>query len=95
LRWWRQAEGREDQARKLLHWGQQNFDTVQILHNGKKVGTERIWYGDKEQVKLGTDQDFWLAESGRCPTSKPNTCWIKKSWKRRLPRISVSGRSAL
>jgi D-alanyl-D-alanine carboxypeptidase (penicillin-binding protein 5/6) len=25
------------------------------------VGTERIWYGDKEQVKLGTDQDFWLA----------------------------------
>ena len=43
-------KGREDQARKLLHWGQQNFDTVQILHNGKKVGTERIWYGDKEQV---------------------------------------------
>ncbi len=29
-------KGREDQARKLLHWGQQNFDTVQILHNGKK-----------------------------------------------------------
>ncbi|PPX72843.1 serine-type D-Ala-D-Ala carboxypeptidase, partial [Pseudomonas aeruginosa] len=54
-------KGREDQARILLHWGQQNFDTVQILHNGKKVGTERIWYGDKEQVKLGTDQDFWLA----------------------------------
>ncbi|VFS25408.1 D-alanyl-D-alanine carboxypeptidase [Enterobacter cancerogenus] len=45
----------------MLHWGQQNFDTVQILHNGKKVGTERIWYGDKEQVELGTDQDFWLA----------------------------------
>ncbi|HGU9816725.1 TPA: serine-type D-Ala-D-Ala carboxypeptidase DacD [Enterobacter chuandaensis] len=54
-------KGREDQARKLLHWGQQNFDTVQILHNGKKVGTERIWYGDKEQINLGTDQDFWLA----------------------------------
>lgn len=29
-------KGREEQARKLLHWGQQNFDTVQILHNGKK-----------------------------------------------------------
>jgi len=25
------------------------------------VGTERIWYGDKEQITLGTDQDFWLA----------------------------------
>lgn len=54
-------KGREDQARKLLQWGQQNFDTVQILHTGKQVGTERIWYGDKEQISLGTDQDFWLA----------------------------------
>lgn len=55
------AKGREEQARKLLHWGQQNFDTVQILHSGKQVGSERIWYGDKEQIRLGTDQDFWLA----------------------------------
>jgi len=55
------AKGREEQARKLLHWGQQNFDTVQILHSGKQVGNERIWYGDKEQIRLGTDQDFWLA----------------------------------
>ncbi len=54
-------KGREDQARKLLHWGQQNFDTVQILRNGKQVGIERIWYGNKEQISLGTDQDFWLA----------------------------------
>lgn len=52
---------REDQARKLLHWGQQNFDTVQILKSGKKVGSERIWYGDKEKIALGTEQDFWLA----------------------------------
>lgn len=36
--------------RKLLRWGQQNFTTVQILHRGKKVGTERIWYGDKENI---------------------------------------------
>lgn len=54
-------KGREDEARKLLHWGQQNFDTVQILHKGKQVGLERIWYGDKEKVSLGIDQDFWLA----------------------------------
>jgi D-alanyl-D-alanine carboxypeptidase (penicillin-binding protein 5/6) len=44
-----------------LHWGQQNFDTVQILRSGKQVGSERIWYGDKEKIALGTDQDFWLA----------------------------------
>lgn len=54
-------KGREEQAAKLLHWGQQNFDTVQVLQKGKQVGVEHIWYGDKEHIKLGTDQDFWLA----------------------------------
>lgn len=54
-------KGREEQARKLLHWGDDNFDTVQILHKGKQVGNERVWYGDKEKVALGTDRDFWLA----------------------------------
>ncbi|MCS5873196.1 hypothetical protein LN650_10995 [Klebsiella pneumoniae subsp. pneumoniae] len=34
---------------------------MQVLQKGQNVGTERIWYGDKEQIKLGTDQDFWLA----------------------------------
>lgn len=54
-------KGREEQARKLLQWGQQNFSTVQILTKGKQVGLERIWYGDKEKISLGTDQDYWLA----------------------------------
>lgn len=53
-------KGREDQARKLLYWGQQTFDTVEILQKGKKVGTERVWYGKNEQVAVGTDRDFWL-----------------------------------
>ena len=55
------AKGREDQARKLLQWGQQNFDTVQVLRSGKQVGIERNWYGDKEKISLGTEQDFWMA----------------------------------
>ncbi|WP_213134086.1 serine-type D-Ala-D-Ala carboxypeptidase DacD [Citrobacter sp. FP75] len=55
------AKGREDQARILLKWGQQNFDTVQVLRSGKQVGVERIWYGDKEKISLGTEQDFWMA----------------------------------
>lgn len=54
-------KGREEQARTLLHWGQNQFDTVQILHKGKKVGTERVWYGDHENVDVGTDRDFWLS----------------------------------
>ncbi|WP_202304528.1 serine-type D-Ala-D-Ala carboxypeptidase DacD [Dryocola clanedunensis] len=55
------SKGREEQARKLLHWGQDNFDTVQILHKGKKIGTEHIWYGDKETVDVGPGQDVYLA----------------------------------
>lgn len=54
-------KGREDQARKLLHWGQDNFDTVQVLHKGKKIGTETIWYGDQKKVEVGTNQDVYLA----------------------------------
>jgi len=54
-------KGREEQARKLLLWGQKQFDTVQILHKGKKVGSERVWYGDSENVDVGTDRDFWLS----------------------------------
>ena len=62
------AKGREEEARKLLRWGQQNFTTGQILHRGKKVGTERIWYGDKENIALGTEQEFWicLLYTSRC-----------------------------
>lgn len=54
-------KGREEQARKLLHWGQDNFDTVQVLHKGKKIGTEHIWYGDKDSFDVGPDQDVYLA----------------------------------
>lgn len=87
-------KGREQQAAKLLHWGQQNFDTVQVLQDGKQVGVERIWYGDKEQIKLGTDQDFWLAlPKSEVSRIKANTCWITKCWKRRSPPISGLAKS--
>ncbi|MBJ3814664.1 serine-type D-Ala-D-Ala carboxypeptidase DacD [Shimwellia pseudoproteus] len=54
------SKGREEQARKLLNWGRQNFDTVQILTKGQRFGTEKIWYGDAETVDVGADQDFWM-----------------------------------
>ncbi len=55
------SKGREEQARKLLNWGRQNFDTVQILHKGQRFGMEKIWYGDKETVEVGADQNYWMA----------------------------------
>ncbi|WP_416412123.1 serine-type D-Ala-D-Ala carboxypeptidase DacD [Pantoea sp. App145] len=55
------SKGREDQARKLLIWGQNNFDTVQLFHAGKKIGTENVWYGNPHQVDVGTIQDIYLS----------------------------------
>lgn len=55
------SKGREEQARKLLTWGQSNFDTVQLFHAGKKIGTENVWYGAPHQVDVGTEKDIYLS----------------------------------
>jgi len=54
-------KSREAEARKLIVWGQQNYATVQILTQGKSIGHERIWFGDKENIAVGPDRDFWMA----------------------------------
>ncbi|WP_338574413.1 serine-type D-Ala-D-Ala carboxypeptidase DacD [Erwinia billingiae] len=55
------TKGREEQARKLLTWGQNNFDTVQLFHAGKEIGHENVWYGNPHQVSVGSDKDVYLA----------------------------------
>jgi len=55
------SKGREEQARKLLVWGQNTFDTVQLFHAGKKIGTENVWYGNPHQVDVGTADDVYLS----------------------------------
>ncbi len=55
------AKGREEQARKLLVWGQNTFDTVQLFHAGKKIGTENVWYGNPHSVAVGTAKDVFLS----------------------------------
>ncbi len=54
------AKGREEQARKLLVWGQNNFENVQLFHAGKALSNEQVWYGAPHQVAVGTRQDQWL-----------------------------------
>ncbi|KAB8307386.1 serine-type D-Ala-D-Ala carboxypeptidase DacD [Erwinia endophytica] len=54
-------KGREEQARKLLTWGQNNFDTVQLFHAEKAIGHENVWYGNPHQVAVGSDKDLYLA----------------------------------
>lgn len=55
------SKGREEQARKLLTWGQTNFDTVQLFHAGKAIGHENVWYGNPHQVDVGVASDTFLA----------------------------------
>ncbi|QFS60005.1 serine-type D-Ala-D-Ala carboxypeptidase DacD [Pantoea dispersa] len=55
------SKGREEQARKLLVWGQNNFDTVQLFHAGKKIGSENVWYGNPHKVDVGTTEDIYLS----------------------------------
>ncbi len=52
---------REDCARKLLIWGQNNFDTVQLFHAGKAIGTENVWYGNPHTVNVGSAKDVYLS----------------------------------
>lgn len=54
-------KGREEQARKLLTWGQNNFDTVQLFHAGKAIGHETVWYGNPHQVDVGSGKDIYLS----------------------------------
>lgn len=54
-------KSREEQARKLLIWGQNNFDTVQLFHAGKEIGHETVWYGNPHQVSVGSDKDVYLS----------------------------------
>ncbi|MTD26374.1 serine-type D-Ala-D-Ala carboxypeptidase DacD [Erwinia sorbitola] len=55
------TKGREEQARKLLTWGQTNFDTIQLFHAGKEIGHENVWYGNPHSVSLGSEKDVFLA----------------------------------
>ncbi len=59
------------------------------------MGTERIWYGDKEQVKLGTDQDFWLAlPKAEVPNIKAKYVLDKKELEAPIAAHQRSGRSS-
>lgn len=55
------SKGREEQARKLLTWGQSNFDTLHLFTAGKAIGHETVWYGNPHQVSVGSEKDVYIA----------------------------------
>ena len=51
---------RASEAQKLLNWGFQAFDTVQLYQSGKQVTTLRVWKGDRPEVPAGFLADRYL-----------------------------------
>ena len=51
---------RASEAQKLLNWGFQAFDTVQLYQSGKQVTTLRVWKGALPEVPAGFLADRYL-----------------------------------
>jgi D-alanyl-D-alanine carboxypeptidase (penicillin-binding protein 5/6) len=51
---------RAAEAQKLLNWGFQTFDTVQLYQSGKPVSTLRVWKGAQAEIKAGFLADRYL-----------------------------------
>ena len=51
---------RASEALKLLNWGFQAFDTVQLYQSGKTVSTLRVWKGARNDVPAGFLADRYL-----------------------------------
>jgi serine-type D-Ala-D-Ala carboxypeptidase (penicillin-binding protein 5/6) len=51
---------RASEAQKLLNWGFQAFDTVQLYQSGKTIATLRVWKGTVKEVPAGFLADRYL-----------------------------------
>jgi D-alanyl-D-alanine carboxypeptidase (penicillin-binding protein 5/6) len=51
---------RASEAQKLLNFGFQAYDTIQLYPSGKPVSSLRVWKGDANDVPAGFDTDQYL-----------------------------------
>lgn len=56
----RTFKGREEESKKLLSWGLRFFKTVTPLTANKPIINERVWFGDKSRLALGSANDINL-----------------------------------
>jgi serine-type D-Ala-D-Ala carboxypeptidase (penicillin-binding protein 5/6) len=63
---------RAAESQKLLNWGFQAFDTVELYQAGKPVSTLRVWKGTQQEVGVGFLADrFITLPKGRASELKP------------------------
>jgi D-alanyl-D-alanine carboxypeptidase (penicillin-binding protein 5/6) len=53
-------EARAIETQKLLTYGFRYFETHKLYRADEVLKTERIWYGDQEQVSLGVGKDIYI-----------------------------------
>ncbi len=51
---------RAEESKKLLTYGFRFYQIVTPYTQGAELATQRIWMGDKSEIKLGTDRDISL-----------------------------------
>lgn len=54
------SKGREEQAKKLLLWGQNNFETVQLAQKDRAITREKVWYGLEKYAELGAGHNLFF-----------------------------------
>lgn len=51
---------RAEESKKLLTYGFRFYQNMQPYKQGAELATQRIWMGDKSEIRLGTDRDINL-----------------------------------
>jgi D-alanyl-D-alanine carboxypeptidase (penicillin-binding protein 5/6) len=70
-------EARAGESQKLLNWGYQAFDAVQLLDPAKPITTVEVWKGQAKQVNLGAARSVFVSvprgDSGKLQTQLERT----------------------
>ena len=53
-------KGRESDSKQLLSYGFRFFDTLNPHQSGDLISEEKLWFGEKDTLKLGVDQDTYI-----------------------------------
>lgn len=53
-------KGRESDSKQLLSYGFRFFDTLNPHQSGDQISEEKLWFGEKDTLKLGVDQDTYI-----------------------------------
>jgi D-alanyl-D-alanine carboxypeptidase (penicillin-binding protein 5/6) len=92
--------GRAAESQKLLNWGFQAFDTVQLYQSGKAVSSMRVWKGTAKEVNAGFLADRYLTlPKGKADklqltmeTQEPLVAPVQRAQRVGLVKVALEGK---